>query len=197
MNTIGFSATNISDALARRSATVAEITNKATAASNAASDLKKLRDERDGITEKRTVQAIKLQLVGDRKKVDRIDRDAFDVTVGCTRLTADITSKACDAVLSLVKALAAANRRDELTRKIEKAEAKNSPAEGNENSNITSVDPQTEAVPKLVAWITRNKIEPTSDDIALVRILGLTVPPCLAGLFFMFATALLAMEKVK
>ena len=54
-----------------------------------------------------------------------------------------------------------------------------------------SADPQTETIPKLVTWITRGWIEPTPDDIALVRVLGFTVPPALAGLFLMFATALL------
>jgi hypothetical protein len=193
MNTIGFSATNISDALAKRSAAVTKASTTATMAWNAASDLKKLREERDGITEKRTAEQIKLDLVHDRRKVDRIDRDAFDATVGCTRLTADITNKACDAVLPLVKALAAAQRRDELTRKIDKAEAKNSPAEGNQESttSITSADPQAEMVPRIVKWVTLGKIEPTPDDIVLLRILGYTVPPLLAGLFLMIAVALL------
>jgi hypothetical protein len=208
MNTIGFSATNISDALAKRSAAVSKTSNETIKASNAASDLQDWRDERKAITEKRSLDEIKAQLVIDRKKVDRIDRDAFEATVGCRRLTPD-TTKACDPVLPILKALAAANRRDELTRKIDKAEAKNSPAEGNQNSTAdgqkspaegnqestttitTSADPQTETIPKLVTWITRGWIEPTPDDIALVRALGFTVPPALAGLFLMFATALL------
>jgi len=67
-------------------------------------------------------------------------------------------------------------------------------AEGNQESTttITSTDPQAEMVPLIVAWISRGWIKPSSDDVVLLRLLGLTVPPALAGLFLMFATALLA-----
>src|SRR5258706_9529532 len=200
MNTIGFPATNISDALARRSAIVTKTSNAAIKVSNAASDLKKWRKDRDAITEARSVEEIKLELVRNRKKVDRIDRDAFEATVGCTLLTADIT-KACDAVLSLVQAMAQAKRRDDVTKKIDDAEkpqrapaAENKQegtpaAEGNqESTTITSADPQAEMVPKLVKWITRGWIEPSSDDAVMLRILGLTVPPVLPGLFLMFVS---------
>jgi len=68
MNTIGFSATHISDAFARRSAVVTAATNKATAASYTASDLQDWRTERKGITEKRTVDELKIQLALDRRK---------------------------------------------------------------------------------------------------------------------------------
>jgi hypothetical protein len=197
MNTIGFSATNISDALAKRSAAVTKTLNEAKKASNAASDLQDWRDERKAITEKRSLDEIKAQLVIDRKKVDRIDRDAFEATVGCRRLTPD-TTKACDPVLPMLKALAAAQRRDKLDQDIRAAENKQDgapTAEGNQESPTTittSADPQSEMVPKLVVRVTRGWIDPTPDDIAIVRILGFTVPPLLAGLFLMFATALLA-----
>jgi hypothetical protein len=206
MNTIGFSATHISDALARRSAVVTAATNKATAASYTASDLQDWRTERKGITEKRTVDELKIQFALDRRKVDRIDRDAFEVTFGCTRVTAD-TMKACAPVLPTLQALVVARHRDDLTKQISDAEkpqkgasttdgnqkSTTTTAEGNQESTTTiaSADPQTETIPKLVTWITRGWIAPTPDDIALVRVLGLTVPPCLAGLFLMFATALL------
>ena len=131
------------------------------------------------------------------RKVDRIDRDAFEATVGCRRLTPD-TTKACDPVLPMLKALAAAQRRDKLDQDIRAAENKQDGApatEGNHDSPTTittSADPQSEMVPKLVVRVTRGWIDPTPDDIAIVRILGFTVPPLLAGLFLMFATALLA-----
>jgi hypothetical protein len=56
MNTIGFSATNISDALAKRSAAVAKTSNAAIKASNKASDIQDWRKDRAAITEKRTVE---------------------------------------------------------------------------------------------------------------------------------------------
>jgi hypothetical protein len=210
MNTIGFSATHISDALAKRSAAVAKTSNAAIKASNTASDIKKWREERDAITEKRPVAVLEIQLVQDRKKVDLRDRDAFEATLGCRRLTPD-TMKACDPVLPILKALETARRRDDLTKKISDAEKPQNGAptadgnqkstttttEGNQESTttITSADPQTETIPKLVTWITRGWIEPTPDDIALVRVLGFTVPPALAGLFLMIATALLAAPR--
>ena len=115
---------------------------------------------------------------------------------GCTLLTTDIT-KACDPVLPLVRALAAARRRDDLTKKISDAEKPKesitTTAEGNQQSTttMTSVDPQAEMVPKLVTWITRGKIMPTPDDIAMVRILWSMVPG-LAGVVLMLVMGLLA-----
>jgi len=194
MNTIGFSATNISDALAKRSAAVTKTSNETIKASNKASNIKKWREERDAITEKRPVAVLEIQLVQDRKKVDRIDRDAFEATFGCRRLTPD-TTKACDPVLPILKALETAKRR--LTKDIKDAEKPQDgvpAAEGNQESTttITSADPQSEIVPRIVFWISRGWIKPSSDDVVLLRLLGLTVPPALAGLFLMFATALLA-----
>jgi hypothetical protein len=203
LNTIGFSATHISDALAKRSAAVTKTSNETIKASNKASDIQDWRTELKGITEKRPVAVLEIQLVQDRKKVDRIDRDAFEATLGCRRLTPD-TMKACDPVLPILKALETARRRDDLTKKISDAEG-NQGAEGNQKSatitaegnqesttTITSTDPQAEMVPLIVAWISRGWIKPSSDDVVLLRLLGLTVPPALAGLFLMFATALLA-----
>jgi hypothetical protein len=177
--TVGFSSTNIGDALAQRSMTV-------TKASNTASDLQQWRNERSKIVEARSLEEIKLQLVRDRPKVDRIDRDAFEVTFGCKRLTAD-TMKACGPILPTLQALETAKRRDELTRKISTAANNQEGAPA-----VTSADPQVEQVPKLVALITRGWVAPTPDDIALVRILGPTMVPSLAGLLLMFGSTLWA-----
>ena len=106
MGIASFFATSVSDALAKRSAAVTAATAAGTKASYKADDIQDWRNERKTITEKRTVEEIKLEIVGNRKKVDRIDRDAFEATLGCTLLTTDIT-KACDPVLPLVRALAA------------------------------------------------------------------------------------------
>ena len=60
------------------------------------------------------------QIQRERPKVDRVDRDAWDVTRGCTRLTAD-TMKACAPILPLRQALETARRRDRLDEDIRKA----------------------------------------------------------------------------
>jgi hypothetical protein len=105
--------------------------------------------------------------------------------------------------------LVAAQRRDELDRKISEAENKqgNAPAkpegapaaEGNQESAtpITSADPLAEQVPRIVKWVTRGTITPSSDDVVMLRILWLTVPPVLAGVFLMLATALWAPPRTK
>jgi hypothetical protein len=182
MGTVGFFATHIGDAIAARLSTV-------TKATNAASDLQQWRDERKAITEKRTVEELKLQLARDRPKVDRIDRDAFEVTVGCARLTAD-TMKACGPVLPILQALETAKRRDKLDRAAE------SKQDGAPAATSADADPQATQVSKLLAWITRGKIAPNPDDIALVRLVWSMVPS-LAGLVLMFATGLLAAPGTK
>jgi hypothetical protein len=185
---------------------VAKASAAVTKASDTASDIKKWRKDRDAITESRSVEQIRVQIALDWPKVNRLDRDAWEVTSGCTHLTAD-TRRACGLILPTLEALETAKRRDDLTKKISDAEKpqKGAPttenkqdgapaAEGNRESTtpITTADPQSEMVPRIVKWVTRGKIEPTPDDIVLVRILQFAVPPALAGLFLMFATALLA-----
>jgi hypothetical protein len=121
-------------------------------------------------------------------------------------VTADVL-KACAPVLPTLQALERAQRRDDLTKKISDAEKPQKGASTADNKQespptvenkqesappITSVDPQSEMVPRIVKWVTRGWIAPTADDVVMLRILGYTVPPALAGLFLMFATALLA-----
>jgi hypothetical protein len=140
--------------------------------------------------------------VRERFKVDRIDRDAFDATVMCARLTVD-TERACAPVLSLVQALERAQRRDDLTKQITDAENKQQEgapaAAGNQESTTTiaSADPLVEVVPKIMRRITRGKIEPSADDVVMLRIFWFTVPTVLAGVFLMLAIALWAPPRTK
>jgi len=193
MAATGFSASTIGDVLAQRSAAVTKASAAAIKASNNADDIKKLREKRDAIAEKRSVQVIKLQIVRERFKVDRIDRDAFDASVGCTRLTADVT-KACNPVLPLVQALAAAQDRDKLDQDIKDAEKlqKGAPEPQDGAPIIGSVDPGAESFSKILGWISRGLIAPSPDDVAVLRLLGLTIVPSLAGLVLMFAQLLAA-----
>jgi hypothetical protein len=89
---------------------------------------------------------------------------------------------ACAAIMDGRKALAVAKHRDALDAQlIATAGALSGTA------IITSVDPQAEQMSNLLGWITRGSITPTPNDIALVRLLGLTIVPSLAGLVLMFA----------
>jgi hypothetical protein len=177
---VGFSAANFSDALAKRSAA-------ATITTNTASDIQRWRTERDGITEKRSVEELEIQLQRDRLKVDRVDRDAWTDTKGCTVNVTMDRMKACSPILPTLQALAQAKRRAKLSENINIAENKQvgSPT-------ITSVDPQAETLARLLTWISRGRIAPSPDDVALVRLVGWTVAPSLAGLVLAFAQLLSA-----
>ena len=193
MAATGFSASTIGDVLAQRSAAMTKASAAATKASDKASDIKKLREKRDAITEKRSPEVIKFQLLRERGKVDRIDKDAFNATFQCTRLTVD-TEKACGPVLPIVQALAAAQDRDKLDQNIKDAEK---PQEGAPEPQdgapiIGSVDPGAESFSKIMGWISRGLITPSPDDVAVLRLLGLTIVPSLAGLVLMFAQLLAA-----
>jgi hypothetical protein len=180
MACVGFSAANFSDALAKRSAA-------ATSTTNTASDIQRWRAERDGITEKRSVEELEIQLQRERPKVDRVDRDAWADTKGCTANVTMDRIRACSPTLQTLQALAQAKRRAKLSDDINLAENKQSGA-----PTMTSVDPQAETAAKLLAWISRGWIAPSPDDIALVRLVGWTVAPSLAGLVLAFAHLLSA-----
>jgi hypothetical protein len=83
------------------------------------------------------------------------------------------------------QALATARHRDVLDAQLLAASAALNGA-----AITTSVDPQAEQVSKLLSWITRGWIAPTSHDIALLRLLGLTIVPSLAGVVLMFGQLL-------
>jgi len=106
-------------------------------------------------------------------------------------LTPD-TIKACDPVLPTLQALEKAKRRDELDGKISEAESKqdggSTPHDG--APIIGSIDPGAESFSKILGWISCGLITPSPDDVAVLRLLGLTIVPSLAGLVLMFAQLL-------
>jgi len=109
-------------------------------------------------------------------------------------LTPD-TMKACDPVLPLLQALETAKRRDKLDQDIRAAEDKqdggSKPQDG--APIIGSVDPGAESFSKILGWISCGWIAPSPDDVAVLRLLGLTIVPSLAGLVLMFAQLLAPM----
>lgn len=178
MASAGYASVHIGDALADRSKAM-------TTTANRASDIQRSRDERTIISETRSLAEIEIQIQRERPKVDRVDRDAWDVTRGCTRLTAD-TMKACAPILPLRQAFERARRKDKLDEDIRKAEASSAEA-----MPITSADPQAETVSAIVGWLSRGTITPSSADIARLRIIGLVATPSMAGVILMLATALI------
>jgi hypothetical protein len=95
------------------------------------------------------------------------------------------SAKACAAYVAMRQALAVAQHRDALDVPLRAAEGALAGA-----STITSADPQAKAVAAL--WLSRGWIAPPPDDIARLRILGLTMTPSLAGVILMLATTLAA-----
>jgi hypothetical protein len=177
MATVGFSATHIGAAIAARSTEA-----------NKASDIQQWRKDRAAITERRTVEEIKIQIQRDQIKVDRTDRDAWRETNGCVNVMSDSAKKACGPILPTLQALAVAQHRDKLDRDISDAEK---PQKGAPAATSADPDPQATQVSKLLAWVTRGRIAPTPDDIAVVRIFW-SMMPSLAGLILMFVAPLAA-----
>ena len=85
-------------------------------------------------------------------------------------------------------------RRDELDGKISEAESKQDGGSKPQDDApiIGSIDPGAESFSKIMGWISRGWITPSPDDVAVLRLLGLTIVPSLAGLVLMFAQLLAA-----
>jgi len=177
MATAGYASLHIGYALAERSKAM-------TTTANTASDIQRWRDERKNISETRSVAELEIQIQRERPKVDRVDRDAWEMTRGCIRLTAD-TMKACAPILPLRQALETGRRKEKLDGDIRKAEALSAEA-----MPITSADPQADTVSAIVGWLSRGSITPSPADIARLRIIGLVVTPTMAGVILMLAMAL-------
>jgi hypothetical protein len=175
MAATGFSASTISDVLAQRS-------RVAFTAAGIEDTVRRLRTERAGIVETRSASEIERQIEQHRPLVDR---DIWRATKGCVDVTIKDSAVSCAAIMADRQALAVAQHRDKLDVHLLAAEGALSGA-----PIIISVDPQAEQVSKLLAWISHGTITPTPDDIALVRLLGLTTVPSLAGLVLMFAQLL-------
>jgi hypothetical protein len=171
MAATGFSASTISDVLAHRSRAVFTTTS-------IQHTVQRLADQRKAITETRSVAAIEAQLEIDRPLVAR---DVWRATKECHDVTIPDSVKACSAIMVNRQALAMARQRDVLDARLLAASTALNGA-----AITTSVDPQAEQVSKLLSWVTRGWIAPTPDDIALVRLLGLTIVRSLAGFVLTF-----------
>ena len=183
MAAAGFASSNLADVFAQRS-------RAAFTAAGIEDTVRRLRTERAGIAEKRSAAELEIQVQRDRPKVDRIDRDAWNDTKGCTRLTTDGV-RACAPILPTLQALSVAQHRDAVDAQLRVAEASLASA-----STVVAVDPQAQTVAEIVAWITVGLMKPSPADIARLRVLGLVAMPSLAGLVLSLAFALAAPRAV-
>jgi hypothetical protein len=158
MASAGWSATNIGDAIAGRSMAIDR-------AGSLVDRLDRARGDRAMIHETRSVAAIEAAL----QRAQGFVGDAWSSTRGCTDVTVFEDSRACRAVLTLRAAKGDAIRRDELDRTIADAEHElvGAPV-------IGAADPGSQ----LIASVT-SLPEAT---VQLLRLVGLTIMPALAGL---------------
>jgi len=172
---IGFAATNIGDGVAGRS-------RLATEASALTADVARLRTERGGIAEVRSMATIEAEI----QRAQPSAAGVWKQTAGCSDVTLAASGAACAEVLKLRQALGAAQRRDTLDAELRAAEAKLAPLPA-----IVTADPQAMMAADILAWISAGRVSLTPHDIHRLRVTGLTVIPALAGIIFLFATTLL------
>jgi hypothetical protein len=174
MATVGFAALNIADTTAARAKTVTERTTLM-------DRIERLRTERVGITESRSVAAIEAELQLSQPGAATVWR----TTAGCRDVTLPASGAVCAPVLALRQAQATAERRDVLDADLHEAESqlKRLPS-------VMASDPQADTAARLITWTSFGLITVTSNDIQLARIAGMTLVPQLAGLVLMLATTL-------
>jgi hypothetical protein len=175
MATVGFAALNIADTTAARAKTVTE---RATLTAR----IERLRTERGGITESRSVAAIEAELQRTQPGAATVWR----ATAGCRDVTLPASGKVCAPVLALRQAEATAERRDVLDADLIEAESQLKLL-----PSVMATDPQADVAARLISWISFGLITVTSNDIHLVRIAGMTLVPQLAGLVLMLAATVL------
>ena len=174
MATVGFAALNIADTSAARAGTVTE-----RAALTAR--IERLRAERGGITESRSVAAIEAEL----QRTQPAAATVWRATAGCRDVTLPASGEVCAPVLALRQAQATAERRDVLDADLHEAESQLRGL-----PSVMATDPEADTAARLISWMSFGLITVTSNDIHLARIAGMTLVPQLAGLVLMLAATL-------
>jgi hypothetical protein len=164
----GFASQNLGDGIAGR-ARVAETV------ADLRQDLERLRRERGGIAEQRSIGEIAAAIEQTR---------VAPWALPCTSPDTAEARRACSPILALRQALESSRRRDSLDVRVRQAEAKleRLPAVG-------LSDPTTFAA-EIVTSVTAGRLAPTAADIYRIRIIGLVVAPSAAGLVMMLGIAL-------
>jgi len=170
----GFASTNIGDSVAGR----AKIASESAALTDR---IGRLRVERTGISETRSIAAIEVELQRAQPDAQAVWRS----TNGCRDVTRVASGRACEKVLELREAIATAERRDGLDTELRMAESKLAvlPA-------IMLADPQATTTAEILTWVSAGAFKPAPSDISRLRALGLALTPSLAGLLAMLAISL-------
>lgn len=170
----GFASTNIGDAVAGR----AKVAGESAALTER---IGRLRLERSGISETRSIAAIEVELQRAQPEAQSVWR----ATNGCRDVTRITSGRACEKVLELREAIATAERRDGLDAELRTVEGKLAvlPA-------IALADPQATTAAEILAWLSAGAFKPAASDISRLRALGLALTPSMAGLLAMMAIVL-------
>jgi len=175
----GFASTNIGDAVAGRAKVAGE--------SAALTDrIGRLRLERVGISETRSIAAIEVELQRAQPEAQSVWR----ATNGCRDVTRITSGRACEKVLELREALATAERRDGLDAELRAAEGKLATLPA-----IALADPQATTAAEVLAWLSAGAFKPAPGDISRLRALGLALTPSMAGLLAMMAISLAQVRR--
>jgi hypothetical protein len=172
---VGFAATNIGDGFANRQKVVAQ-------AAGVRATVERLRTERAGIKETRSVAELEHQIERDRPSVKR---EIWAATHGCRDVTVQSSAAACAPVTSTQQAMSTVVRRDAVDAQLRAAEQALAALPG-----IKSGDPQAETTVEILVWLSAGRLTPAPQDIARFRVLGLALAPGLAGLLLMSALRL-------
>lgn len=175
----GFASTNIGDAVAGR----AKIADESSAL---VGRIERLRLERAGISETRSIAAIEVEL----QRVQPEAQAVWRSTNGCRDVTRVTSGRACAAVLELRETLATAGRRDAIDAELRAAEAKLAALPA-----IVTADPQAKTAAEILAWLSAGAFNPAPGDISRLRALGLALTPSLAGLVGMLALSLVQTRR--
>jgi hypothetical protein len=173
---LGFSATNIGDAIADRDRTVHEV-------AGVRATVDRLRAERTASTETRSTAL--LQVESERHRA-LIDRAAWRSTGGCRVVTSPGSAALCANFMVTRRAMAAATQRDAIDAELRGAEEKLATLPAVQSA----ADPQAVMAADVVAWITAGKVSFQPQDNTRLRIVGTALMPTLAGVVMMLGMAL-------
>jgi hypothetical protein len=172
--TIGFASVNIADTTAARDRIADEN-------AGLASRVARLRVERAGIAETRSVSSIEAELQRAQPRAAAV----WHATAGCTDVTRPQSGEACADVLKLRQAIGTAQQRDALDAELKEAEQRLT-----HQPMVTTADPQADTAARLMNWVTFDAVHVAPRDIYMARVLGMTMLPQISGLVFMLAMAL-------
>jgi hypothetical protein len=142
----------------------------------------RLRTERAGITEVRSVATIEAEI----QRAQPVAAAVWRQTAGCSDVTLAASGAACAEILKLRQALGAAQRRGAVDTELRATEARLTALPA-----ITTGDPQAAMAADILSWVSVGYVNLTPHDIHRLRITGLTIIPALSGIIFMFAATLL------